>query len=42
MKKNFLAIGLLLSLSVSVFAQQKTGLRVLSVHKIESDGVGTT
>jgi DNA-binding beta-propeller fold protein YncE len=38
MKKNFLAIWLLLGLSASAFAQKKTGLHVLAVHKIESDG----
>ena len=38
MKKNLLTIGILLSLSLTAVAQKKTGLRVLAVHKIESDG----
>ncbi len=38
MKKNFLALWLLLSLSLAGFAQQKTNLKVLAIHKIHTDG----
>ncbi|WP_316804228.1 YncE family protein [Pedobacter nototheniae] len=38
MKNKILSIVVLSALSFSVFAQQKSGLRILGVHKINSDG----
>ncbi|MGM9478355.1 YncE family protein [Pedobacter sp. GSP4] len=38
MKKKFLSVLVLIAVSLTSIAQQKSGLRILAVHKIQSDG----